>query len=140
MSTSDVQDAEQRLEALAPGYAELARRVAARIARRDPGGVRTSVAFARVVERSRLDLGAPIASRLPGVRLVKGTVRALIRWYLRWIDDQINGLVRALLVAHDAVAARVETLEERAGRTGEQVRALEGRVERLERAQSACDQ
>ena len=121
--------AEARRRAREPGFpaarVERIRTAAARLAAGDidPADIRHA---ALLLERqASVDLEVPTASRVPGVHLVKRTLKALMIWYLRFLAAQISALGHAVARMGIVVATRVDQLDERIAELEERVRQLE---------------
>jgi hypothetical protein len=81
---------------------------------------------ALLLERqATIDLQVPTASRVPGVSLVKRTLKKLMIWYLRYLGYQITSFGQATARFGVTVANRVDGLEA-------EVAELRDRVARLE--------
>ena len=81
---------------------------------------------ALLLERqATLDLEVPTASRVPGVALLKRTLKTLMIWYLRFLGHQLTSFGQATARFGVTVANRVDGLEA-------EVADLRARVERLE--------
>lgn len=81
---------------------------------------------ALLLERqATLDLQVPTASRLPGVSLVKRTLKKMMIWYLRFLGHQISAFGQATARFGVTVSNRVEGLEA-------ELEDLKQRVARLE--------
>ena len=74
-----------------------------------------------------LDLQVPTASRVPGVSLVKRTLKKLMIWYLRYLGHQITSFGRATARFGVTVANRVDELEAEVADLRERVARLEER-------------
>jgi hypothetical protein len=66
----------------------------------------------RVEEATKIDLVSPIEAVHPAIAFVKRLVRKAIRWYVRWVAEQVTGLGDALAKAIRILAGRVETIEQ----------------------------
>ena len=132
-SPPDVAEAAARLEREAPGYLELVRRVATRLAAR-PGTLGDPrIALDALGAVTTVDVDVPTASRRRGVRLVKVMIRRLIGWYLRYLGDQVTVLGQATSRLGAALVERTEQLGDETARLQRDVRVLAERVDRLER-------
>jgi hypothetical protein len=81
---------------------------------------------ALLLERqATIDLQVPTASRVPGVSLVKRSLKQLMIWYLRFLGHQITAFGQATARFGVTVANRVDGLEA-------EVADLRDRVARLE--------
>lgn len=81
---------------------------------------------ALLLERqATIDLEVPTASRVPGVSLVKRTLKKLMIWYLRFLGHQISAFGQATARFGVTVANRVDALDD-------EVAELRGRVEAIE--------
>ena len=83
---------------------------------------------ALLLERqATIDLQVPTASRVPGVSLVKRTLKALMIWYLRFLGHQITAFGQATARFGVTVANRVDGLEAEVADLRERVARLEER-------------
>ena len=81
---------------------------------------------ALLLERqATIDLEVPTASRVPGVALVKQSLKKLMIWYLRYLGHQMSSFGQATARFGVTVANRVDELEA-------EVADLRARVARLE--------
>ena len=81
---------------------------------------------ALLLERqATIDLQVPTASRVPGVSLVKRTLKALMIWYLRFLGHQITAFGQATARFGVTVANRVDGLEAEVADLRERVARLE---------------
>lgn len=81
---------------------------------------------ALLLERqATIDLQVPTASRVPGVSLLKQTLKKLMIWYLRYLGHQISAFGQATARFGVTVANRVEGVEA-------DLAELQARVVRLE--------
>ena len=76
--------------------------------------------------QATIDLQVPTASRVPGVSLVKRSLKKLMIWYLRFLGHQISAFGQATARFGVTVANRVDALDA-------DVAELRTRVEALER-------
>src|SRR3954471_3792077 len=60
---------------------------------------------------SFVDVDVPTASRLPGVSLVKKTLRKLMSWYLRYVAQQVSVFAASAVSAMRLLGKRVDALE-----------------------------
>jgi hypothetical protein len=83
---------------------------------------------ALLLERqATIDLQVPTASRVPGVSLVKRTLKQLMIWYLRFLGHQITAFGQATARFGVTVANRVDGLEAEVADLRERVARLEER-------------
>jgi hypothetical protein len=83
---------------------------------------------ALLLERqATIDLQVPTASRVPGVSLVKRTLKQLMIWYLRYLGHQISSFGQATARFGVTVANRVDGLEAEVVELRERVARLEER-------------
>ena len=83
---------------------------------------------ALLLERqATIDLHVPTASRVPGVALVKRTLKQLMIWYLRYLGHQISSFGQATARFGVTVANRVDELEAEVADLRERVARLEER-------------
>lgn len=83
---------------------------------------------ALLLERqATIDLQVPTASRVPGVSLVKRTIKKLMIWYLRYLGHQISSFGQATARFGVTVANRVDELEAEVADLRERVARLEER-------------
>lgn len=83
---------------------------------------------ALLLERqATIDLQVPTASRVPGVSLVKGTLKKLMIWYLRYLGHQISAFGQATARFGVTVANRVDALDAEVADLRERVARLEDR-------------
>ena len=75
--------------------------------------------------QATIELEVPTASQVPGVRLVKQAVKALVAWYLRFFGAQITAFGQATARFGVMVASRVDDLDGRIAELDERVRQLE---------------
>lgn len=81
---------------------------------------------ALLLERqATIDLQVPTASRVPGVSLVKRSIKKLVIWYLRYLGHQISAFGQATARFGVTVANRVDAIDD-------DVVELQRRVERIE--------
>ena len=66
----------------------------------------------RAEQQSFIDLLAPNESVRPGVPQVKRVVQKTIRWYLRYVAEQVGGFAHSITRAVKLLGERVETLEQ----------------------------
>ena len=85
---------------------------------------------ALLLERqATIDLQVPTASRVPGVSLVKRTLKQLMIWYLRFLGHQITAFGQATARFGVTVANRVDGLEAEVADLRDRVARLEARDE-----------
>jgi hypothetical protein len=89
----------------------------------EPGDLRHAAVL--LERQATIDLQVPTASQVPGVRIVKRAIKALVVWYLRFLGAQITAFGQATARFGVMVASRVDDLDARVG-------ALEERLDRLE--------
>lgn len=77
--------------------------------------------------QASIDLEVPTASRVPGVRLVKGALKKLMIWYLRFLAAQITAFGQATARFGVTVASRIDELEAEVAELRERVAQLERR-------------
>ena len=83
---------------------------------------------ALLLERqATIDLQVPTASRVPGVSLVKRSLKQLMIWYLRYLGHQISAFGQATARFGVTVANRVDELEAEVADLRERVARLEER-------------
>lgn len=83
---------------------------------------------ALLLERqATIDLQVPTASRVPGVSLVKRSLKKLMIWYLRYLGHQISSFGQATARFGVTVANRVDELEAEVAELRERVARLEER-------------
>ena len=83
---------------------------------------------ALLLERqATIDLQVPTASRVPGVSLVKRSLKKLMIWYLRYLGHQISSFGQATARFGVTVANRVDELEAEVADLRERVARLEER-------------
>jgi hypothetical protein len=83
---------------------------------------------ALLLERqATLDLEVPTASRVPGVALVKRSLKKLMIWYLRFLGHQISAFGQATARFGVTVANRVDGVEAELAELRERVTRLEER-------------
>jgi hypothetical protein len=81
---------------------------------------------ALLLERqATIDLQVPTASRVPGVSLVKRTLKKLMIWYLRYLGHQITSFGQATARFGVTVANRVDGLDAEVADLRERVARLE---------------
>jgi hypothetical protein len=131
---TDRRSAEQRLDAIAPGYLAHVRGAAARLAHRDGAFVDVETALAEVRDLVSFDLDVPTGSRRRVVRLVKTAVKRLGGWYLLYLAQQISAFGDAVARFGQVLVERTDQVEERALGVARDVERLRQRVERLEAA------
>ena len=84
---------------------------------------------ALLLERQAIiDLQVPTGSRVPGVRLVKRVLKALMIWYLRFLGHQITAFGQATARFGVSVAKRVDELDTDVAELRRRVEALEERA------------
>lgn len=90
-----------------------------------PGDLRHG---ALLLERqATIDLQVPTASRVPGVSIVKRTLKKLMIWYLRYLGAQITSFGQATARFGVTVANRVDELDTEVAELRERVARLEER-------------
>jgi hypothetical protein len=83
---------------------------------------------ALLLERqATIDLEVPTASRVPGVSLVKRSLKKLMIWYLRFLGHQISSFGQATARFGVTVSNRVDELEAEVAELRERVARLEER-------------
>ncbi len=83
---------------------------------------------ALLLERqATIDLQVPTASRVPGVSLLKRSLKKLMIWYLRYLGHQISSFGQATARFGVTVANRVDGLEGEVADLRERVARLEER-------------
>ena len=83
---------------------------------------------ALLLERqATIDLQVPTASRVPGVSLVKRSLKKLMIWYLRYLGHQISAFGQATARFGVTVANRVDALDAEVADLRERVARLEER-------------
>jgi hypothetical protein len=106
-------DVERRRDAgaIPPGLVEELDAAFARLAPPGAVGGDLGLQLARAERASFIDVDVPVASAIPGASVLKQAIRKLMRWYLRYVAEQVTALggltVRALR-AFDARLAAVE--------------------------------
>lgn len=58
-----------------------------------------------------VDVEVPTGSRLPGVAVVKRTLKKLVGWYLRYLAQQVSAFASTVVTALRLLGRRVEALE-----------------------------
>jgi hypothetical protein len=136
---AQVQAAAERLEALSPGYLARVRRSASRLGVRSGSSDNLDVLLEDVADQARIDVEVTTASRRRPVVYLKKAVKALIRWYLRYLAQQmtafgesVSRLGRELVARTEAVEARSESLGRSVDALSDDVETLRRRVDRLE--------
>lgn len=112
-------------------YVDQVRRATHRVGSPDlaPGDARGAIGAA--AELVGFDVDAPIWSARPEGRLAKQAIKRAVRWYLRYLADQLTDFGQAVIKAADAVTGRVESLEEATRTTDMRLDALERRIAAL---------
>jgi hypothetical protein len=83
---------------------------------------------ALLLERqATIDLQVPTASRVPGVSVVKRTLKKLMIWYVRYLGHQISSFGQATARFGVTVANRVDALDAEVADLRERVARLEDR-------------
>lgn len=83
---------------------------------------------ALLLERqATIDLQVPTASRVPGVSVLKRSLKKLMIWYLRYLGHQISSFGQATARFGVTVANRVDGLESELAELRERVARLEER-------------
>jgi hypothetical protein len=134
-------EAAERLETVAPGYLATVRRAAERLGVRNHTSGDLEGLLEDVADQAHIDVEVPTASRRRSVRLLKISVKHLIRWYLRYLAQQVtvlgesvSRLGRELAARADAIEARTEAVGDSVAALADEVDGLRGRVGRLEAA------
>lgn len=123
--TADPASLTRRLQVEIEAEAERRRRRDPELARRErelerawaavspPGadGDPDAVLLDRLDRLALVDVDVPVGSK-PGIRQVKGFLRKLLYWYLRYLADQINALTGILTRFAHRVDARLRVVEE----------------------------
>ena len=129
-----------RLDPSTAAYLDRVRAVVADLVARDPAAGDVRGALAEVAARAAIDTDVPTASRQPALRYVKGGVKAVSSWYLRYVAHQVTAFAGSVATLGEALAARADALEATAGVLAERLTAVEERLERLEQRQQRGDQ
>ncbi len=124
--------AEARAERVAPGYLAKVRAAAGRLAVGPDRKGDLRAALAALEETATLDVDVPTLSRRPPVRYLKLAVRALTRWYVRYIAQQVTALGHATAGFGSEVADRTDDLDAELSMATARLAALEKRIRRLE--------
>jgi hypothetical protein len=104
-------DVERRRAAgtIPPGLVEELDAAFARLAPPGAVGGDLGLQLARAERAAFVDVDVPVASALPGASFAKRAIRKAVRWYLRYLAEQVTALggavVRALRVLDDRLAA-----------------------------------
>lgn len=96
-----------------------------------------TTALAVVHEKGRITADVTVASRLPGVSGVKGTIRRLVGWYVRDIAQQVNAFAVAVLGLGRSVTAALARVGQKLDEVDTEIDDLRQRVARLEGEPSA---
>jgi hypothetical protein len=129
---NDIAEAVHRHEHRDEPYLATVRLATARLGALDLQPDDVHGALLGVEDCARIDLDVPTASRRRAESAVKGSVKRLTGWYLRYLGDQVTLLGLALVRFGTSVALRTDQLEEATGRLSGDLRALTARVDRLE--------
>jgi hypothetical protein len=121
----------ERLEAVAPGYLERVRELAARLGVAQAGDDARG-ALAVVEDLAVIDVDAPTASTLMPVGWLKAVIKRLVRWYLGYVGRQMTAFGQAvadlgglLLERTEAVESATTALRADLDELGQRVRSLE---------------
>ncbi len=121
-----------RLDAGATAYLAQVRQAAERLAHRslDPADVRG--ALEELEALAAIDTDVPVLSRHPGVRYVKGGVKQLGGWYLRYVAQQVTAFGAATAAFGEAIAMRADALGDATADLAARVSVLEARLDALQ--------
>lgn len=120
-------------------YLDRVRAAVADLASRDPAAGDVRGALAEVSARAAIDTDVPTASRQPALRYVKGGVKAVSGWYLRYVAHQVTAFATSVAALGEALAARADGLEATTSALAERLGDVEARLERLERHEAGGD-
>lgn len=118
-------------------YLERVRRATRRLSSPDlpVGDVRAAIGA--TADAAAFNVDAPTASARPEGRLAKQAVKRAVRWYMRYLSEQLADFGRAVLRTAEALADRVELLEGLAHQQEAHLAALERRLAEVEAAHAA---
>jgi hypothetical protein len=68
--------------------------------------------LARAERASFIDVDVPVESALPGASLAKKAIRKVVRWYLRYLAEQVSALGGSVVRALQAIDARLGAVEQ----------------------------
>lgn len=121
-----------RLDEADRAYVERVRAAAARLGVREEGPDPARDALADIEDLLPIDIDPPASSSRPPVRMVKSTVKRLVRWYLGYVSTQVTAIGEATLRLGATLSDRVDDLDSVGRAHAARLAALEERVERLE--------
>lgn len=102
---------QRRAGAFPPGFERRLDELFARVTPRGADERDTAAAIERVEESVSIDLDVPVASRKPGLELVKRAIRAGVTWYFNYVVIQLRQFTLATLRVLHILDARVTDLE-----------------------------
>lgn len=101
-------------------------------ARADGDDQGLGAALADLEDAAAIDVEVPVASARREVELAKRGARKLVRWYLRYLAEQVTALGQATTRLGVALAGRVDRLDDTTAGLVAEVAGLRDRLERLE--------
>jgi hypothetical protein len=102
---------QRRAGAFPPGFERRLDELFARVTPRGAGERDTAAAIEAVEESVSIDLDVPVASRKPGLEVVKRAIRAGVTWYFNYVVIQLRQFTLATLRVLHILDARVTDLE-----------------------------
>ncbi len=117
-------------------YLERVRRATRRLSSPDLPAGDVRAAIGATADAAAFNVDAPTASARPVGRLAKQAVKRAVRWYMRYLSEQLVDFGRAVLRTAEALADRVELLEGRAHQSEAHLAAIEHRLAEAEAAHS----
>lgn len=133
---SDVPRASQ-LDEADLAYVQRVREAAARLGVREEGPDPARDALADLQELLPVDVDPPASSPRPPVRIVKSTVKRLVRWYLGYLSAQVTAIGEATLRLGSSLSDRIDDLDSAGRAHAAKLADLQERVGRLEGAADA---
>jgi hypothetical protein len=112
---------------------ERIRAATARMGTRDADQDDARAALATLEGLVEIDLDVPTGSRRRSTGLLKGAIKRLIGWYLRYVGHQVTLVGQAVVRLGTVLTDRTETLERKVAGDRRDVEDLAARVARLER-------
>ncbi|MBO0894483.1 MAG: hypothetical protein J2O39_08905, partial [Acidimicrobiales bacterium] len=102
---------QRRAGAFPPGFEQRLDEVLARVTPREARERDTVAALERVEASVSIDLDVPVASRKPGLEVVKRAIRDGVTWYVNYVVIQLREFTMATLRVLHTLDARVTDLE-----------------------------
>jgi len=124
--------AEQRLDAVAPGYLQRARQLAGALAMKDRGDGDVRAVLRDLEETAAFDVDVPVLSRRRAGRYVKSSIKAAVAWYFRYVGQQLIAFGETVAAWGEIVTDRLVDLEQSTAELQSEVARLKSRLSALE--------